>query len=166
MPSTKKIILTIKHINKTDDVIKNIQLIREYIKTIFSLSPLFLAISGYIVWSYLNELGRLDIFPIIINSSVAFLTALLAFFVLSLLLFILFFLPSLMIIMPSIFLGDKRLEEISIRKVIPFQAMISYMFVIMLSSCSYTAKIAWLSDSHVFWIIAFLIFILNMIYFF
>ncbi|NMP27453.1 hypothetical protein GW590_11305 [Rahnella sp. SAP-1] len=66
-------------------------------KATLSLLPLSLIFGCFILWSYLNDIGRIDLLPSVIDSKGTFIALIISFFTLSVGLLIILCLPSMML---------------------------------------------------------------------
>lgn len=107
----------------------------DYLKTILVVSPFFVFFGYFILWSYLDSIGWLSLFPSIVDGESTLLILMVSFSFLSLTVIFIFFLPSLVLFQMGFFtLRDELSRVINLEKV-PYVSCIASVIVLIVIFC-------------------------------
>ncbi len=108
-----------------------------YLKMVFTLIPLYLLIGCFVLWSYLNEIGMLNLFTSIIDAKAALVALMVSFVFLSVSVVITFTFPSILLCVIYLLTGYNELRRVIKMERIPCVACgasILTLAVIMITS--------------------------------
>ena len=105
-------------------------IVKNFLKFMMSLSPLYLLIGYYILWSYLDDIGRLNIFSSILDNKMTLLALMISFAFLSTSVICIIFLPSIILIKTTFFTWGSNLSRvIELRKIPLISCAISILYI-------------------------------------
>jgi len=105
----------------------------DYLKAILVLSPVLVFFGYFILWSYLDSIGWVSLFPSIVDGESTLLIIMVSFSLLSLSVIFVFFLPSLVLFQMGFFtLRDELSRVINLEKVPYVSCVVSVMVLIII----------------------------------